>query len=324
MFAIKVFLHIINNNIIPIFLLIALGYVLNKRFDMDIKTLSKANFYIFVPIFVFTNLYATHIPPEVLKVALFAALVLVLNLLIGTVISRIAGHDTGKKYAFLNSIMFYNSGNVGLPLITLVFSSAPFVIGGNTPYLDIAVTAQITVLAVQNITTNTFGFFNAGRASLHWKDSIKRVFGMPVIYMIPAAFILKLVPYDLTRIPVWIGLEYIKNGMISIALITLGIQLSKTKFQIRNRDAYTSVLVRLLGGPCIAFILIKLMGFSGALAQALMISTSVPTAVNSALIAVETDNHPDFSSQAVFLSTILSAITLSLVIYISRLLFPVA
>jgi hypothetical protein len=39
---------------------------------------------------------------------------------------------------------------------------------------------------------------------------------------------------------------------------------------------------------------------------------------------VETDNHPDFSSQAVFLSTILSAITLSLVIYISRLLFPVA
>ena len=100
---------------------------------------------------------------------------------------------------------------------------------------------------------------------------------MPVIYMIPAAFILKLVPYDLTRIPVWIGLEYIKNGMISIALITLGIQLSKTKFQIRNRDAYTSVLVRLLGGPCIAFILIKLMGFSGALAQALMISTSVPT-----------------------------------------------
>ena len=179
---------------------------------MDIKTLSKANFYIFVPIFVFTNLYATHIPPEVLKVALFAALVLVLNLLIGTVISRIAGHDTGKKYAFLNSIMFYNSGNVGLPLITLVFSSAPFVIGGNTPYLDIAVTAQITVLAVQNITTNTFGFFNAGRASLHWKDSIKRVFGMPVIYMIPAAFILKLVPYDLTRFRYGLDWNILKMG----------------------------------------------------------------------------------------------------------------
>ena len=72
----KVLLHIINNNIIPIFLLIALGYVLNKRFDMDIKTLSKANNYIFVPILVFTNLYATPHSPEVLKVALFAALVL--------------------------------------------------------------------------------------------------------------------------------------------------------------------------------------------------------------------------------------------------------
>ena len=33
---------------------------------------------------------------------------------------------------------------------------------------------------------------------------------MPVIYMIPAAFILKLVPYDLTRIPVWIDWNILK------------------------------------------------------------------------------------------------------------------
>jgi len=87
----------------------------------------------------------------------------------------------------------------------------------------------------------------------------------------------------------WIGIH--KKWYDIHCLDYLGIQLSKTKFQLKNRDAYTSVLVRLLGGPCIAFVLIKLMGFSGALAQALMISTSVPTAVNSALIAVETDNH---------------------------------
>ncbi|HZJ58001.1 MAG TPA: AEC family transporter, partial [Clostridia bacterium] len=299
-------------------------YVLNKKFNLDIKTLSKANFYIFVPVFVFTNLYATHIPPEVFKVFLFAVLVLIINVLIGVLISAITDHDIGKKYAFLNSIMFYNSGNVGLPLITLVFSSAPYIIGGKTPYLDVAVTAQITVLAIQNITTNTFGFFNAGKASLHWRDSVKRIFGMPVIYMIPAAFILKLVPYDLTRIPVWIGLEHIRNGMISLALITLGIQLSKTEFHVKNRDAYTAALIRLVGGPFIAFILIKIMGFSGAIAQALMISTSVPTAVNTALIAVECDNHAEFSSQTVLISTIFSAITLSLVIYLSRIIFPVA
>jgi len=69
--------------------------------------------------------------------------------------------------------------------------------------------------------------------------------------------------------------------------------------------------------------LIKIMGFSGIIAQALMISTSVPTAVNTALIAVEYDNHPDFASQTVLVTTIFSAITLPLIIYLARIVFPV-
>ncbi|MFY9297328.1 MAG: AEC family transporter [Caldicoprobacterales bacterium] len=317
------FLHIINNNIIPIFILIFLGFALNKKFKIDINTLTKANFYIFVPVFVFTNIYATKIPLEMLKVLFFAILVLIFNVIIGNLISAKMSYDTGKKFAFLNSILFYNSGNVGVPLITLVFSSTPYIIDGTTPYLNLALTTQITVLVVQNITTNTFGFFNAGRATLHWKDSIKNILTMPVIYAIPCALVFKLLPYDLTENPIWIGLEYVRNGMISIALITLGVQLSRTKFQIGNKDAYMAASIRLLGGPVIAFVLIKLMGFSGIIAQALMISTSVPTAVNSALIAVEYNNHPDFASQTVLITTVFSAITLSLVIYLSRIIFPV-
>ncbi len=320
----KAFIYILNNNIIPIFLLISLGFALNKKFRLDIKTLSKANFFIFVPIFVFTNIYATEIPAEMIKVFIFAVAVLILNTLIGSLISAKIGYDTGKKFAFLNSIMFYNSGNVGLPLITLVFSGAPYIIGGETPYLDMAVTAQVTVLVLQNITTNTFGFFNAGKASLHWKDSIKNIFSMPVIYAIPSALLLKLVPFDLTQIPIWRGLEFVRNGMISLALITLGVQLSRTKLHIRNKDAYIASLIRLLGGPVIAFILIKIIGFSGVIAQTLMISTSVPTAVNAALIAVEYDNHAEFSSQTVLISTILSAVTLPIVIYFARIIFPIA
>ncbi|MFY9425745.1 MAG: AEC family transporter [Caldicoprobacterales bacterium] len=300
-----------------------LGFALNKKFKIDINTLTKANFYIFVPVFVFTNIYATKIPLEMLKVLFFAILVLIFNVIIGNLISAKMSYDTGKKFAFLNSILFYNSGNVGVPLITLVFSSTPYIIDGTTPYLNLALTTQITVLVVQNITTNTFGFFNAGRATLHWKDSIKNILTMPVIYAIPCALVLKLLPYDLTENPIWIGLEYVRNGMISIALITLGVQLSRTKFQIGNKDAYMAASIRLLGGPVIAFVLIKLMGFSGIIAQALMISTSVPTAVNSALIAVEYNNHPDFASQTVLITTVFSAITLSLVIYLSRIIFPV-
>ncbi|MNP05096.1 hypothetical protein D3C76_970390 [compost metagenome] len=54
-----------------------------------------------------------------------------------------------------------------------------------------------------------------------------------------------------------------------------------------------------------------------------MISSALPTAVNTALIAVERKNHPDFASQAVMVATLSSAVTLVLVVYISRIIFPV-
>ena len=146
---------------------------------------------------------------------------------------------------------------------------------------------------------------------------------MPVIYTISLAFLLKLIPYDLTSTPIWIGLDYIKTGMISIALITLGVQLSKTKFNFADKDVYITTVTRLLGGPIIALILIKLMGLNGIVAQTLMISTSVPSAVNSALIAVEYDNEPEFASQVVLTATVFSAISLSMVIYFARILFPI-
>ena len=319
----QAFLFILTNNIIPIFLMISAGYLLNKKFNLDILTLSKLNFYIFVPSFILTNLYTTHIPVDMLKVLFFAVLMVLINMIVGNLIANIKGYDTTLKSAVVNSIMFYNSGNVGLPLITLVFSNAPYIIDGQTPYLELAVTTQITVMAVQNITTNTLGFFNAGRAKLHWKDSIGKIARMPVIYAIPTAFLLKTLPFDFTQLPVWPALQYARNAMIAIALLALGVQLSKTSFEFKNKDVYLAVAIRLLGGPLLAFILIQLFHFDGVIAQTLLISSSVPTAVNCALIAVEYNNRPDFASQEVATSTLLSAISLTFVIYMARVLFPI-
>ncbi len=63
------------------------------------------------------------------------------------------------------------------------------------------------------------------------------------------------------------------------------------------------------------FIILKLLGINGIPAQAFMISSSIPTAVNTAIIAIEMDNHPDIASQAVMTATIFSSITQILVIY---------
>ncbi len=319
----EIILFILTNNILPIFILIILGYLVSRKFNLNILTLTKLNFYIFVPSYIFSNLYTTKIPFEMIITLAIVILIMIVNLGIAMVVSKIRGYPVGMKNAFANSIMFYNSGNIGLPLITLVFSSPPFVIGGETPYLSLALTAQIIVMVFQNITLNTIGFINAGRAKTHWKKSVLQLFKMPIIYMIPLALLLKLVPYDITTLFFWPAIRYASNVLVPIALITLGVQLSKTAFEIKNKEVYLSSFIRLILGPMIALAFIYLFRVDGVVAQTLLISSAVPTAVNSALIAVEKDNHPDFASQAVMSSTLFCTVTLVFVIYLARILFPV-
>ncbi len=318
-----IFFHILGHNIIPIFTLIILGFILSKKFNIDILSLSKLNFYLLVPAFIFVNLYTTPISLTMLSVLFCAILLLITNDIMGRIIAKIRHYDVGLTNAFKNSIMFNNSGNIGLSLIMLIFSSAPFVVDGKTPYLNEAIAAQIIILVFQNITSNTLGFFNAGRASLKAKDSLIKVFSMPSIYAIPTALILKSIDFDFTETIIWPALDYLKDALVPIVLITLGVQLAKTKFDFSNCDVHISVFTRLIIGPSLATFYIYLFGFTGVIAQTLFIAYSVPTAVNTALIAVECDSCQDFAAQAVMVSTLFSAVTLTLAIYIARVIFPV-
>lgn len=319
----RIFLFILTNNLIPIFALIIMGILIDKKFNLDVSTLSKINLYFFVPAFVFVNIYTTKIPLDMLKALAIVILILLINWMLGIVIGKIRRFDTGLINAFANSIMFYNSGNFGIPLITLVYSSKPFLINGETPYLDFALTVQVIVMIVQNVSVNNIGAFNASRASGGVGTALKRALRMPALYFVLAAFLFKLVPYDLTQFPLWPAFNYAKNGLVAVALLTLGIQLSHTKLKLKDPNVYISVFSRLIGGPIIALLLVLLFGIKGIMAQVLIISAGLPTAVNTALISVEFKNHPDFASQVVMVSTLLSSITLTGVIYFATNMFPI-
>ena len=319
----NVILHILSQNILPIFLLIGLGFVLDRKFHFQITTLTKINFYLFVPSFTFVNLYQTDIRFDAVKAFLITILILITNYSLSYVLARIRKYPDSMKYAFQNSIMFYNAGNIGVPLMTLVFSTGIYLVGDQAPWLSLALSIQVMILVVQNVSVNTFGFFNAGRASMSVRQAILNVFKMPTVYIMPLAFLLKLVPYDIRVLPIWPVLNYARNGLVPIALLSLGIQLSKSRFKLDNRDVYLAVFTRLIVGPLLALAYIYLFRLDGLTAQVLFISASVPTAVNSALIAVESDNHPDFATQVVIVATVLSALTMTVVIYLANILFPV-
>ena len=309
-------LAVFSDNILPVFFLIMLGFLLGKKVKLDPSVLTTLNFYIIVPSFMFVMLTETDFPDNVGLILVAATLMLVINASLGMVISKVRSFDNVMSRSFASSLMFYNSGNIGIPLITLFFSDHQ-----NKSALGIALAVQISVLLVQNISMNTVGFILANHRSGSLKESIVKVFKMPIIYSIALALCLKYFSFDPQSLSIWPALVYAKDAMVAIALLTLGIQLASTSIKSLRADVFLSSALRLVGGPIAALIIIWFMRFDGIVARAFLISSSVPTAVNTALIAIECKTNPEFASQTVMVSTVISAITLSGVIFLSQILY---
>ncbi|GAA0286701.1 hypothetical protein GGQ92_000929 [Gracilibacillus halotolerans] len=304
------FLLIFTNIILPIFILLFIGFVIQMRFQLDLGTLAKINIYFIVPGFIFVRLYESDFGLDLfLKVLLFFILLVFLLYCLAFITAKLMGIKGSKRTTFSNSVMFFNSGNYGVPVNDLVFRSDPF-----------AMSIQVIMLTLQNIFLFSYGIFSL-RA--HQDGKLKAALGyfkMPVLYAMLAGVLLN---YWNVPIPsqIWIPANYIANSMIAIALFTLGAQVAKLKFKKGLYSVYASIVLRLLGGPLLALLIIVTFNIEGVLAKALFIASSMPTSVNSAVIAEEYKSHPDLAAQTVLFSTVASMATVTAVIYVANLIF---
>ncbi|QGQ97164.1 AEC family transporter [Paenibacillus psychroresistens] len=299
------FSQILLNNVIPLCIMICIGAILQKIFRLDIKTLSKLNFYLFSPVIVFKMLYESTISGSILlQVLLFVFISLLLLAGIAEIIMLFRRYKAGMRTAMRNSVIFYNSANYAIPLNQLVFVGDAF-----------TMSIQIIVMMVQNLLPSTYGVYSVNSHKNDLKATLRTVFSMPSIYTIPLAFLMKgfSVPIPNT---IYIPINYISQAFIAIALVTLGVQLGTMKWQIKFSDVMISNFLRLIMGPAIGFLVVYLLDIHGVMAKALILSSAVPTSLNSVLLAVEFDNEPEFASQAIFSSTIFSIFTVTLVIYL--------
>lgn len=303
-------LYILQTVLLPIFIMIMLGYIIQKKFLLDLNTLAKLNIYVFVPGFIFVKFYKTNFALSLLLyIVVFFIIYMAVLFIIGKVLTAIRKTDKGEATTLSNSLMFFNSGNYGVPVNDLVFKGDP-----------LAMSVQVIVLSLQNIFTFSYGVFAIQSLHIGKLKALLGYFKMPVLYALLLAIILN---YANVPIPefVWTPANYVADAMIAIALLMLGAQISKIKFSFKWSKSYIYVFIRLIIGPFIALIIIKIMGIEGIIAQTLFIASAMPTSVNSSVIAQEYDNHPELAAELVFLSTLLSAITVVIVIYLSRILF---
>jgi len=302
--------------IAPIFAMIGLGYVLQKRVGFDLKTLTRLNFWVFVPAFLFIRIYESQLSGADLgKIFLHFCVFFPLLGLITWIFAGLCGFQDRLRRALTASVMFYNSGNYGIPVAQLAFPGAA-----------LPLQVQAAIVMMQNISNFTIGLFLiAGGRGGRKRDTLKEIFKLPMIYVLLLAWSLRSLKPLLTTslradlhqfsLPIFTALNYLEKGLVPIAVVTLGAQMAALKVPPLSFPLVAALGMRLVFAPILGFATVYLLGIRGDLAQALVISTSFPTAVNSALLALEYDNEPQFAAAAVFYSTLISSVTVSGVIY---------
>src|SRR5699024_11895100 len=117
-----------------------IGFFMQRKFDLNLQTLARLNIYFLVPGFIFVKLYSTQISANLFgNILFFFVLYVILLFIISSFVGKLIGLDKGKKTTFVNSAMFFNSGNYGVPVNDLVFRCVPC-----------AMTINVFTLTLQN------------------------------------------------------------------------------------------------------------------------------------------------------------------------------
>ena len=293
-----VLISIFVSDILPIFLVASVGFLLARRLDASVKTLAQVVLYALVPCLVFKMLVTSKMTgPEVGRMALLAVLVTTVMGLLARVAAIPLGLSRAELSAFLLVVMFSNGGNYGLPVVLFAFGTE-------------ALSHGTVFFVTSSMLTYTIGVFLAASGRRSVRHAILGITRIPAIYGVAVAlFVLASgisIPLPLMR-P--IGL--LSDAALPMMVLVLGMQLGRATVPRRPLAIGVAVGLSLLAAPVVALGLTSILGLSGAARQAGIILASMPTAVVTTILALEFDIEPAFVTNAVFISTLLSPLTLT-------------
>ncbi len=297
---------------LPIMVLAGIGWVLDQRFQLDLRTLIKLNMNLVVPAFIFVQVVQSPIPGgEAVRVVGFTLLLMTCLFVLAELYGRLRREPLAARRSLQLATMFYNSGNYGIPLIALAYPLTG-------PPL------QIFVLLTQNLSTFSLGLVlaSAGQGIRGWKRWLP-VLRQATLWAAGLALLVRAF-----HVPVrewgwfWTPLQYVSNALIAVALVTLGVQLSQTDHTGLLRRVRPALVLCLIVGPLLAVLLVRLLGFHGDTAAVLILGAGVPTAVNIALLSHEFGADHPYLAGAVFYSTLLSMATVTGIATVLRVFAP--
>ena len=289
------------NVIVPVFAAVLVGYLAGPWLGLEVRTLSRVSYYVFMPAFVFHIISKAEVQAAAVgQMTIYIAAVYVALAVLGFLVAKGLKRPPEVIGMYVLIATFSNSGNFGLSMVKFRFGEAALV----------PATIYFIILTVIGF---AFGVAAASWARGGALGAIMSVFKTPsLLAFVPAAVFSATnfeVPLFFSRIT---GL--LADAMIPVMLVTLGVQLADVGRLRVNLDVITASAVRLLGGPILAAVLAIPFGLTGLGRSTGILQAGMPAAVLTVIIALEYDLVPGLVTTTVLFSTLVSLVTLTIVL----------
>lgn len=297
----RLLLAIFASDILPIFVIAGVGFLLARFAIVDVRSLSRVTLYALAPALVFNLLVDSTLGGlDFGRMAFFYLLVAFSAGLMAFLTGKLLRLDRQALSAFLLVVVCSNSGNFGLPVTLLAFGRE-------------ALTYATVYFLASSVFSYTGGILLAASGRRSVRQALTGVFRVPAIYGAAAAAITVAlsiqVPDGIMR-----PIALMSDAALPMMILVLGMQLERVTMPDRPAVVAAAVVLSLVATPLAAFGMAHLLNLNGAALQAGMLQASMPTAVITTILALEFEAAPNFVTSVVCAATLLSPFTVTLLI----------
>ena len=287
----------------PVFFIVGIGYYLGKKnpnFDTTFITNYSGNFGA-PALFIFAITSSGVTFSVFSEYFIYAIIALSSFALIGVIFLFFMKKDISRE---LPPYFLPNTGNMGIPICLFAYGT-----------LGMGVAAAISSLVI--LLHFTINIFLASK-----KFDIKIILKSPPTYAVIVAVYFLYFDLEMPKV-VLNTVMLLGYAMIVLILMSLGVSLTQLKV-FSLKDSVISSIGRVIIGPIIGFMIIKLFDLSGFAAGVLLIQSAMPSAILTYLVAemYSPKKVVDSISSMIVVSTLMSLITVPIIVYISLKYFP--
>jgi predicted permease len=294
-------LEVAVNVLFPVFLVMGIGVLLDRLLALDARSISRVVLYAFSPALVFSSISTSALEGgDLLRIGAFVILNTLIMAALGFLISRTLRFDRSRQTAFMLTICFVNAGNYGIPVTLFAFGQE-------------GMTHAVVYFVFGGLAINTLGVYLAALGRGEAKAALGNVFKMPIAYAAVLGIVVNTMSWTVPG-PLYKAASLLGTAAVPGMLFLLGVQLSRTRMAGHVGSVALAALMRVLVAPLLALATAPLLGLTGATRQACVLEASEPTAVMTSILALEFQADSEFVASVIFVSTLASIVSLSLLI----------